>query len=65
MIVFTIIGVLVFWTFCWQMGYLIAMACDAKARIDDLCNPMTNELEVLIAALSVSGEPRSRRGGEQ
>lgn len=54
MVAFTILGLLVFWWFCWELGYHIAMFFDAKARIDNLCKPVASELEVLIAYLSAS-----------
>jgi len=52
MIAFTIIGLLVFWWFCWELGYHAAMACDAKARLDEWLSPVASEMEVLIGHLT-------------
>jgi predicted transglutaminase-like protease len=52
MTVFTIIGLLVFWWFCWELGYSIALACDAKACLNDLMKPVVSELEVVVAMFS-------------
>jgi hypothetical protein len=48
---FTILGVLFFWIFCWELGYHIAMALDAKSRFEDLIGPVAYELEVLVSML--------------
>lgn len=59
MIVFTAIGLLFFWWFCWELGYMLAMACDAKARVDELLKPVSTELEAFIEAVTESGKLRT------
>lgn len=52
MTAFTVLGVLWFWWFCWELGYHIGMFFDAKERIDLLIGKtFTSELEALIAFL--------------
>jgi HAMP domain-containing protein len=51
MIVFTILGVLVFWAACFGAGYALAMWRDMKAALDDLTRPVEEDCFEVIAIL--------------
>lgn len=58
MIAFTILGVLFFWMFCWQVGYHFGEWLDVRRGIKSLFEPIEREVEtlaVLLAAFTTTG----------
>jgi hypothetical protein len=53
MIVFTVLGVLVYWWVMFWIGYYGAMAWDAHRGLTALTSPVISELEELTVAVQL------------
>lgn len=52
MTAFTCLGVVMFWMLCWQVGELIAKAIHLRSLAAAVVEPIYNELDASIAALT-------------